>query len=96
MAADSGVVVKSGWNAPAAATDTASSSSTVPGAPPCTATARLNVSVGQSVEKGQVIATVGNTGYRFGNHLHFEMTQSGYRRDIREFFDRSTIRYNPA
>ena len=59
-----------------------------------------NQALGQASALGQVglnnIATVGNTGYSFGNHLHFEMTQSGYRRDIREFFDRSTIRYNPA
>ncbi len=97
VAADSGVVIKSGWNGAGSGygysivIQHGSGRTSLYGH--CDS---LNVYVGQSVEKGQVIATVGNTGYSFGNHLHFEMTQSGYRRDIREFFDRSTIRYNPA
>lgn len=37
----------------------------------------LNVSVGQSVSQGQVIAYVGNTGNSYGNHLHLEIRING-------------------
>lgn len=43
------------------------------------------VSSGQWVEKGQVIGYVGNTGYSFGNHLHFEIYQDGSRVDPGQF-----------
>ena len=37
----------------------------------------LNVSVGQSIEKGEVIGTTGNTGSSTGSHLHIECMFNG-------------------
>lgn len=41
----------------------------------------LNVSAGQTVNKGDVIGFVGETGYAFGAHLHFEVRVNGTRVD---------------
>lgn len=43
------------------------------------------VTEGQWVNQGDVIGYVGNTGYSFGNHLHFEVYQDGYRVDPSAF-----------
>ena len=39
----------------------------------------LAVTPGQYVEQGQTIGYVGNTGYSFGYHLHFEVYYGGSR-----------------
>ena len=45
----------------------------------------LNVSAGQTVSQGQVIGYVGNTGYSFGAHLHFEYRINGERVDAEQY-----------
>lgn len=43
------------------------------------------VSAGQWVNKGDIIGYVGDTGYSFGNHCHFEVYQNGTRVDPAQF-----------
>lgn len=45
----------------------------------------LNVSAGQAVAQGDVIGYVGNTGYSFGAHLHFEYRINGQRVDATQY-----------
>lgn len=45
----------------------------------------LNASAGQTVAQGQVIGYVGNTGYSFGAHLHFEYRINGERVDAMNY-----------
>ncbi len=47
---------------------------------------RILVAVNEQVEKGQVIAFVGNTGQSFGPHLHFEIISHGRHLDPLRFF----------
>ena len=84
VAADSGVVIKAGWNnsygncvyidhGGGYVTRYAHASS-------------LAVSQGQTVTKGQTIAYVGNTGDSFGAHLHFEVILNGTLKNPMSYF----------
>ena len=46
----------------------------------------LAVTYGQTVEKGQIIAYMGSTGWSTGNHVHFEIKSGDYRYDPYSFW----------
>ena len=48
---------------------------------------RLSAAVGDRVERGQVVATVGNTGRTSGTHLHFEIRKDGVPVDPRTYLE---------
>lgn len=56
----------------------------------------VNVSVGQKVTKGQVLGYMGNTGYSFGGHLHFEVWKDGNRIDPTNYLDSDLYTEEPV
>lgn len=49
---------------------------------------KINVEVGQEVEKGQIIARLGNSGKSTGPHVHFEIHVNGNPVDPMEYLDK--------
>ena len=47
----------------------------------------VKVAVGQKVSKGQVLGYMGNTGYSFGGHLHFEVLKDNIQIDPTSYLD---------
>jgi murein DD-endopeptidase MepM/ murein hydrolase activator NlpD len=74
-AADNGVVIAAGWEGGYGNTviiDHGNGLTTL-----YAHASELYVTVGQPVQRGQVVAAVGSTGFSTGPHLHFEVRQQG-------------------
>lgn len=85
LAANSGKVIKAGYNTGYGnyvVIDHGGGYSTLYGH-----ASRLNVSKGQTVSRGDVIAYVGSTGYSTGPHLHFEIIKDGEYTNPLSYFD---------
>ncbi len=85
LAANSGKVIKAGYNTGYGnyvVIDHGGGYSTLYGH-----ASRLNVSKGQTVSRGDVIAYVGSTGYSTGPHLHFEVIKNGEYTNPLSYFD---------
>ena len=52
---------------------------------------RINVKVGEMVQKEQPIGISGSTGMAFGDHVHFSMLVDGYQIDPKEWWDEHWI-----
>ena len=48
----------------------------------------VKVSAGQKVSKGQVLGYMGNTGYSFGGHLHFEVLKNNKQIDPTSYLEK--------
>jgi len=85
VAAESGTVLRAGWNSGYGnyvVIDHGSGVQTLYGH--CSA---LTVKTGQSVSRGQQIALVGSTGVSTGPHLHFEVLINGSYTDPMSYFE---------
>ncbi len=85
LAANSGTILKAGWHTAYGnyvVIDHGGGCSTLYGH-----ASSLNVSKGQKVTRGDVIAYVGSTGYSTGPHLHFEIYENGEYKNPLSFFD---------
>jgi len=88
LAANSGTVIMSGWS-----TGYGNRVVIDHGGSIATLYAHCNkilVYVGQAVDKGQVIAYVGETGWATGPHLHFEVMKEGERFNPLEFVNQKS------
>ena len=74
VAAHSGVVTYAGWKPSYGYVVFIQSGSVTTVYGHCS---KLAVSTGQTVSQGQYIANIGNTGYSFGAHVHFEVRING-------------------
>jgi murein DD-endopeptidase MepM/ murein hydrolase activator NlpD len=86
VAANSGVVIFSGWHysyGNYVIVDHGGGIATLYGH--CS---KLLVSKGQEVSRGEKIALVGSTGYSTGNHLHFEVRINGVRTDAMKYYNK--------
>lgn len=83
LAADGGVVITAGWvNAYGYTVEIDHGGNIVTLYAHCNA---LHVSVGEKVFKGQHIADVGNTGFSYGSHLHFEVRKNNVPQNPRRY-----------
>ncbi len=56
---------------------------------------QINVELGKPVEKGDLIALSGNTGYSLGPHLHLSVRIYGYSIDPIKFLELMGLRISP-